>query len=358
MPGCPGGSAGGAGGGVIHLDIGDHFYLDGTITCDGQPASERSQGGGGSGGSVWIQAGRLSGHGVIGASGGSGDGTTGGGGSGGRVAVYASTEGKFSGRYIVTGGVAGDSQQDLSEYSGGPGTLYLSDYRHGHRHTQLRIDNKNRPWSHIVTLDENRANYVFDELHLHRKASVHLPLNGKHLNLTVHKVIGDRSGFIPVHINQTLQAEAKEASPTITRTAANFRIEQGAFAIMASTVHIVGEGETAFNWNGRLINVRHLHFASGRKVLIGAFAHTAEVQNKKYLFVDKPGSFRFSTLEFGTNSEITYPVPFGVRFVAGFLVCESFKCLVGRAVSLQHFKLPLLLPFSNLCHHTLIIRDE
>ena len=162
--------------------------------------------------------------------------------------------------------------------------------------------------------------YVFDELHLLRKASVHLPPNGKYLNLTIHKIVGDRSGFIHVHRNQILQAEAKESTPTITRTAANFRIEQGAFAIMASTVHIVGEGDTAFSWNGRLVNVRHLHFASGRRVIIGAFAHTAMVQNNKYLFVDKPGSFRFSTLEFGASSKITYPVPLGVRFVAGFLV--------------------------------------
>ena len=319
-PGCPGSTPGGAAGGVIRFAIGDQFYLDGNIDCGGQHAAGGSQGGGGSGGSIWVEAGRFSGHGLIGAAGGNGDGSSGGGGSGGRAAVYVSTENKFAGRYDVVGGVSGDSHRDLSEYSGGPGTLYLSDYQHGHQHVQLRIDNKNRPWSHIVTLDEKITSYVFDELHLHRKASIHLPPNRQELNLTAHKIVGDRSGFIPVHIGQTLQVEAKEASPTITRTAANFRIEQGAFIVMATTVHIVGQGATAFDWNGRLINVRHLHFASGRKVLVGAHAHTAVIQNNRYLFVDKPGSFQFSTLEFGSNSKITYPIPFGVHFTAGFLV--------------------------------------
>ena len=63
--------------------------LDGRISANGSPAFAEG-GGGGSGGSVWVTAGTLTGAGTISANGGMGNGfglTGGGGGGGGRIAI-------------------------------------------------------------------------------------------------------------------------------------------------------------------------------------------------------------------------------------------------------------------------------
>src|SRR5439155_3946470 len=70
---------------------------------------------GGSGGSLWLTAGTLSGSGVISANGGSGDYPQGGGGGGGRIAVYHGAN-YFSGSISVYGGPGA--------IYGGAGTIY------------------------------------------------------------------------------------------------------------------------------------------------------------------------------------------------------------------------------------------
>lgn len=215
----------------------------------------------------------------------------------------------------------------MSSHSGGPGTVYLQDLRSQIKYTQLRLDNKNRPWEHYLTLNENMTLYIFDELHLNRKASLHLPPHIPYLKVIVNKIIGDRTGLLHIHPNQTFQTEFKDAEYTITRTAANFKIDRDAVVVMATTVHIVGLGSVAFDWNGRLVNVQHLHIAYGRKILIGKYSHTAGIASDRFLFVDKPGTFRFSTLEYGSGTVIDYPPPMGVHFTVSLLVSKIFLCL-------------------------------
>lgn len=192
------------------------------------------------------------------------------------------------------------------------------------KYTQLRLDNKNRPWEHYITLNENLTSYKFDEIHLYRKSSIHLPPKTPHVKVVINKIIGDRTGLVHVHANQTFQIESKDAEYTITRTAANIKIDRDAVIIMATTVHIVGLGSVAFDWNGQLVNVQHLHIAYGRKTLIGRYSHTAGITSDRYLFVDPPGSFRFSTLEFGSGTVIDYPPPMGVHFSVSILVSILF----------------------------------
>ena len=324
-PGCPGNRNGGKSGGVIFMNVGDHLYLDGLIDANGEDASAGSNAGGGSGGSVWIKCGRFSGHGVITSTGGKGDGSVSGGGSGGRIAVDTPSEIQYLGDYDATGGASGDQSKDTTQYAGGPGTVYLKDTRNQYVHTQLLLDNKYRTWEHYTTLDENRMSYTFDELRLVRKASIHVVPDGRHLNLTFHKVEGDRTGLIHVHANQTLKAEFLDAVYTITRTSANFKLDRDSNAIMATSVHVVGKGDVAFDWNGRLINVQHFYVAYGRKLKIGPYSHTAGIANRRYQFIDKMGTFHFSTLEFGSGSVIHYPPPMGVSFIVSLLV--SIACL-------------------------------
>lgn len=100
----------------------------------------------------------------------------------------------------------------------------------------------------------------------------------------------------------------------------NFKLDNGSSAIMATTVNIIGLGSISFSWNGRLINVRHLRIAHGRRVSVDWHAHTAVIRNGQYQSINPDGSFTFSSLEFGSGTTIDYPPPMGVRIVSGLLV--------------------------------------
>lgn len=90
----------GAGGGTIFLNVTNLLEIDGALSADG--ADAQPQGGGGSGGSVWIYCYIIKGFGKITANGGSSPEDTsvnhyhGGGGAGGRVAVYFTKNDTFS----------------------------------------------------------------------------------------------------------------------------------------------------------------------------------------------------------------------------------------------------------------------
>lgn len=73
------------GGGAIHLRVQGIALIDGIVEASGEGTN--TNGGAGSGGSIWIEAGRYSGIGSIIARGGRA--TGGGGGSGGRIAIHA-----------------------------------------------------------------------------------------------------------------------------------------------------------------------------------------------------------------------------------------------------------------------------
>jgi len=117
--GSGGGSAGrefgGAGGGSLRLNVSGTLLLDGDISADGQEARGLNAGGG-SGGSLWLSAGRLAGSGSITANGGAGN-NYGGGGGGGRIAVTYGTN-LFSGVISAFGGPGGGGVW------GGAGTIY------------------------------------------------------------------------------------------------------------------------------------------------------------------------------------------------------------------------------------------
>ncbi|WP_413584373.1 beta strand repeat-containing protein [Bdellovibrio sp. HCB274] len=95
---------GGHGGGALKLNISGTLSLSGTISSGG--FNGRSSGdGGGSGGSLWITVGTITGSGSLNAIGGNGAGS-GGGGGGGRIYVKYTTN-SFSGALNVNGGTGG-----------------------------------------------------------------------------------------------------------------------------------------------------------------------------------------------------------------------------------------------------------
>ncbi len=120
-------SIGGFGGGWVNLTVNGNLQLDGTIAADGTAATSGS-GGGGSGGSVSLSVGTLSGTGAITANGGNGL-AAGGGGAGGRIAIYYSTN-SFAGNIAAFGG--------SGSQAGGAGTIFM---RQSNNAPALILDN-------------------------------------------------------------------------------------------------------------------------------------------------------------------------------------------------------------------------
>ncbi|HOX55407.1 MAG TPA: hypothetical protein P5205_01285 [Candidatus Paceibacterota bacterium] len=136
---------GGAGGANIRLDVMGSLQVDGRISAGGMPGAS-ADAGGGSGGSILLTVGALSGTGIIAADGGAGIGL-GGGGGGGRIAItYTSTT--FSGTMSARGG---------GGYAwGGAGTIYTK--ANNQSWGQLIVDNggqagTNTSWQPGGTLD-------------------------------------------------------------------------------------------------------------------------------------------------------------------------------------------------------------
>ena len=106
---------GGAGGGVLTLDVTGNLIVNGRVSANG--VSGGINAGGGAGGSILVSKGiGLSGSGIISANGGAGSDSSGGGGGGGRIAV--TTVNNFTGQYSASGGGGA--------YPGGAGTIYIS----------------------------------------------------------------------------------------------------------------------------------------------------------------------------------------------------------------------------------------
>lgn len=115
------GPPGVSGGGAIQLDVGGTLTLNGSISADGASDTGNYGCGGGSGGSVFITTGAMSGAGTISASGGNAyaQATQAGGGGGGRIAVYHAGGGVWTGTISALGG--------SGSQIGGAGTVYQKD---------------------------------------------------------------------------------------------------------------------------------------------------------------------------------------------------------------------------------------
>ena len=128
---------GGSGGGVVRITVGGEMTLEGSITANGTDGGRGNvylaywSGGGGSGGSIWLDVDTLTGSGVISANGGNGGwGNRAGGGGGGRIAVYHRVN-SFTGELDARGGIG-------VQY-GGAGSIYLKSGTDSWGH--LHLDN-------------------------------------------------------------------------------------------------------------------------------------------------------------------------------------------------------------------------
>jgi hypothetical protein len=126
------------GGGIVRLRVAGRLAVNGAIDANGEDKNASYYSG--SGGSVWIEAGSVSGSGSI-----SSDGNGGGsgmGGSGGRIAIYLTGEGETLGATPVVTAYGGHSYSDGQKIPrGAPGTIYIETVADGQRRGTVRVAN-------------------------------------------------------------------------------------------------------------------------------------------------------------------------------------------------------------------------
>lgn len=301
---------GGRGGGWIHFQIGNLLINDGTISADGEDTAYNGTGGGGSGGSIWIEVYEFEGYGFISSIGGSGR-LNNGGGAAGRVAVYCTLQIEFEGSYVVYGGGGADDTQ-----SSGGGTVYLQDTRSAKIYKRLLLDNQNRPHDKYATIDESFTDHYFDEVHLFNQASVHLADDSRNTVLEIDNVYGDGTGLIHLHKNQVLKVEYKPSVRNAFITGVNFITDADSEVYFPSIVYVYGngvflEGQTesrSMAIFGRLTGIADLVLGFETLLYFGDDAHTASIDatTETYGSIDSAGTVTFGTLDLRSFSEIKY----------------------------------------------------
>ncbi|NOQ56005.1 MAG: hypothetical protein GQ477_04340, partial [Nanohaloarchaea archaeon] len=172
------GTVGGAGGGLIRLNISGILTVNGSIKADGNGGSGSLNcgGGGGSGGSIFIEAETIAGNGTIQANGGNHGGSRGGAGSGGRISIYCTTD-------ISTITTYAYSENGYST-DGGAGTIYQKSQ--SQTYGDLRVDN-NGINGKTTPLNSSAYSTAFDTMTVQSGAVVSSALATLPLNTTTLK---------------------------------------------------------------------------------------------------------------------------------------------------------------------------
>ncbi len=186
------------GGGAIKLIVSSTLTNDGTITSDGEAYTRGGWDGGSTGGSIWIDANKINGSGVIKSNGQRGDSA---GGAGGRIAVYYKDEtSNFpftnTANMQAYGGI-GNTQ------NGGPGTVYVEKLSGStpEYNGNLFIDNNNQNTLSAALVE---GEYVFESIRLTKYG--HLTVLGNASKLTINSgagMSGDAT-FPDINIEGTL----------------------------------------------------------------------------------------------------------------------------------------------------------
>ena len=150
------GAPGGAGGGAIRLTVAGTLTIDGILTANGNVG-----GYGGSGGSVYVTVGELTGTGLISAEGGARGNSSVAGGGGGRIAIYYDTD-TYGGLVSASGGAV----------TGGAGTIYSKSA--GQEWGDLLID---RGWWSEATTPLPDGTHTFDSVEVINEGKLEVPPN-------------------------------------------------------------------------------------------------------------------------------------------------------------------------------------
>ena len=310
LPGSRGGK-GGAGGSYLYIEVGV-FYLDGRLNADG---SASDTGGGGSGGSIYVQCRQtLHGLGSFTATGGDTTSPQGGAGSGGRIAVYM-------GKNLFYGGMhASGGMGKAAESPGGPGSIYTlkgSDAYHNLQEN-LIVDNAGGQKKHYLTLDEGaRLDLQLSHVTMYNYAKLQLVNDEMNRTLKVDNIEGDGTGLLRLQRNQKGTLERVSSTEYVSsKLRINLELNDGGEFILSETTFIMGKFPVALSLDGILRGVVNMYVAEGRTVTIGSHARIVP-------FVETPLSLQsdvtFSLLQLNPGSKIIFQRNVGANMVIGSL---------------------------------------
>ena len=309
------GPRGGTGGSHVNIRVGRMFALDGSVTVSGGDATN---GGGGSGGTLLVEAYNMSGHGVLDASGGSGMGA-GGGGSGGRIAVHITFSNLYGGRYVANGGEAGKTCS-LTKCIGGPGTIYKYESNHGPQyrelkynprlnattvkpeHSKLTIDNRDLITDNAaVVMETNTVYYEFDEVQVEGHSYIHFyrPSTSAIVNVVIHELTGNKKGRVRVQHRQRVIINFVESTYTYLDAPCGFHVDRGGVVVLPTKVMILAEKVIL---EGRMTGVDELIIERKGEFVISGDAHTGAVPDLIQWYTDNdddqytPGHVQLQTL--------------------------------------------------------------
>ncbi|KAK3724602.1 hypothetical protein QZH41_005193 [Actinostola sp. cb2023] len=305
---------GGRGGGKLFWDVGQHLEINGLLANRGTNGSGTNAGGG-SGGSIFIKATNMSGHGELAVTGGTGTGL-GGGGSGGRIGILCRWRYTYRGKLIDHGGQG-------SKYGGTAGTIYIEennrplqyrDLKYNRRlnktmmtvnHRYILIDNAGY---HVegatMVMEEGSTYYEFDEMALtgYSRLLLYKPDDGN-VTAVVHKFVGDKTGQFHLRKNQRIFVEVVESETNITEAPCSYRNDVGSEIIFPSEVRMHG---TRTQIEGLMTGVHHLRISSGAGVTIFSTTQTALIENRAYVTISQPGNVSYATLIVKRNGIIEF----------------------------------------------------
>ena len=285
-PGAPGGS-GGKGGGYIKIET-DDFILDGILRASGD---DSAVGGGGSGGSIYVESKEVKGLGLMEVNGGSVNCSECGAGSGGYIGVDMDTD-SYEGTYSASGGTS-----PAAHGNGGPGSIYTVSNTNGEK---LVVDNANGQKDYYMTLEEKVTDIEFTVVDLYNYAKLQLKKDGVERNLKINKVNGDGTGLLRIQGNQTGTLErvvSTTGSKMDSKLNINLELHRGGEFFLSETTLVLGLAETALDLDGTVRGVVNLYLGTGRHMRVGENARILADENADPSTVFPKVSFGIFQLE-------------------------------------------------------------
>ncbi|EGD81850.1 hypothetical protein PTSG_11389, partial [Salpingoeca rosetta] len=314
------------GGGLVHIVSSLELRLAGTITAAGQDATV----GAGAGGSIFIQASKLTGTGDLAARGGSA--SSAGSGAGGRIAVVVDTLSQYAGEVYTSGG---HGSNDV----GAPGTFHFVNARLGSTEVSLQVDNENGA-AHAdtpttVIEQTGMTDFVFDRLDIFGGARVEFVGS----SLRAVELGGDKTGHLLVQNGQRMWVAFSTPRSTFRLVVAHdFTVDEGGELILPQSVAVIGH---ALHVNGKLTNANRLTIGEGATVVLGERMVKASLDESASTFnepvynnVDTPNEVTIDELELLSGSTLS-------TFAGGPLTLRAGAIHVrtGATIHQEHLEL-------------------
>ena len=244
------------GGGIISLTVTDTAAIDGSLLAYGGDSSTT---GGASGGTIYIDAGTMKGHGKVKADGGTS--TAGGGGGGGRIAIFAPDLTYFLGDLTTYGG-------DGTTSAGAAGTVYKAySVSGGSQVKKLVADNKGQ-----VTASFTHINGIIEVSELEISGYSQVKFDGTN-TYSIGTITGDYTGTLTVSDDQVMEIAISYGTLTPYALKCKVIVEEAGQATIPSRILLTDDDATGLDWYnleiyGTIIGVREMTVSSGGQVLI------------------------------------------------------------------------------------------